>query len=203
VAKIAKPCFEVATVLDSSTGSAEFYGITSTFVLIRSLKMRLAEFEKQADWGTGSKKRPRTTPETESNKLDLDGIFKHNGRFPTDSQRPRGWKLRESISDVHLDNYFRTVHHILPIIHPEAFRTAYHQFWSTSPLDTETITSRQWQCLMYSVLAMGALYSDTGGNDADWAANYFSEAQELIVTLFGATCIEVVQAAMLMVPTSE
>jgi hypothetical protein len=164
----------------------------------------LAEFEKQGDWSTGSNKRPRTTtPETESNKLDLDVMFNHDSHYQANFHRPKGWKLRESIADVHVDNYFSTIHNILPVVHPEAFRTAYHQFWSASPLDTETITSRQWQCLMYSVLAMGALYSDTGANDADWASNYFSEAQELLGPLFGATCIETVQAAMLMVLTTE
>ncbi|KAH9204886.1 hypothetical protein DL95DRAFT_398200 [Leptodontidium sp. 2 PMI_412] len=45
---------------------------------------------------------------------------------------------------------------------------------------------------------MGAMYSDSGSNNAEWAANYFSEAQDLLGKLFDAISIETVQAALFM-----
>lgn len=54
-------------------------------------------------------------------------------------------------------------------------------------------------CLLYAVLALGALYSSSEEDSSSWAAWYFSEAQEIIGRLFDAVNLELVQAAMFMV----
>ncbi|OBT81483.1 hypothetical protein VE02_09266, partial [Pseudogymnoascus sp. 03VT05] len=53
-------------------------------------------------------------------------------------------------------------------------------------------------CLLYAVLALGALYSSDVEDSSSWAAWYFSEAQEIIGRLFDAVNLELVQAAMFM-----
>jgi hypothetical protein len=53
--------------------------------------------------------------------------------------------------------------------------------------------------MIYSVLALGALYSKVAANDSQWAASYFAEAQKLLGGALGGNCLEIIQATMLMV----
>lgn len=201
-ARILEPRFEAVTTFNTSTSSVEFYGVTSTFAFARSLNKSLAEFERQEESGGWPSKRPRLSVSgPEAVECSFDWMAEDNTHAPTDSHRQR-WKLREHIANAHAENFFGTVHNILPVLDPEVFWAGYHKFWNSPPSEVETVTSRQWQCLIYSVLAMGAMYSNTGANEAEWAANYFAEAQELLGNLFSATCLETVQATIFMVPLS-
>lgn len=194
------PRFEAVTKLNTNTGSVEFYGSTSTFALTRFLNERLQEFEKQGDDRPPPNKRPRLLVQgSAENECELDGIFENNAFVPGTSQQARKWQLRGDVANAHIHNFFNTIHTFLPVLDPEAFWQRYHKFWASPPSESETIASQQWQCLMYAVLAMGALYANTGANNTEWAANYFAEAQDLLGKLFDAISIETVQAATIMV----
>lgn len=193
-----EPWFESVTTLNTSTCSVEFYGSTSILALARFLGNRLREFEGEHHIHEPPSKKP--VPAMKTSSLELDGLFEHNDFIPIPWQpQTRRWKLREDVANAHVRSFFDTIHDFLPVLDVDSFMSAYRAFWDAPPLDTESLASQQRQCLVYSVLAMGALKSDSGSNNAEWAASYFSEAQEVLGKLFDAVSIETVQAALFMV----
>lgn len=102
-------------------------------------------------------------------------------------------QLREYLATAHLDCFFLSVHNTLPVLDEAAFRGSYNSFW------TDSTQSEPWQCLLYAVLALGALRSKATENPAEWATKYFDQAQDLLSGILGLSCIETVQAAMFMV----
>lgn len=53
----------------------------------------------------------------------------------------------------------------------------------------------QFICLLYAVLALGALYEDDEDDSPVWASWYFGEAQSMLGRLLGASNLELTQAA--------
>ena len=112
--------------------------------------------------------------------------------------------LQKDVADLHLENFFATIHVYFPIFDVPKFRAKYSRlrdlFGSNllfaSPRENQV--QQQSLCLLYSVLALGALYAE-GDVSSSWASWYFSEAQELLGRLFDAVSLELVQAGMFMV----
>ncbi len=95
-------------------------------------------------------------------------------------------RLQESVADRHLDIFFDTIHIFLPIFERESFRARYnahkslfgdHLFFLPSP---EHPDRQQFLCLLYAVLALGALYEDEQEDSSSWASWYFSEEQPFL-----------------------
>lgn len=189
--------FDAVTTLNTSTGSVEFYGSTSILALARSLDNRLREFEGEHRGFQTLLKKSRTT--TRGLEVDLEGLFEHNDFVPAAWQPGNRWQLRKDVADGHVQSFFNTIHDYLPVLDVDVFMAAYRQFWAAPPADVECVAARQAECLIYSVLAMGALYSDSGSDNAESAASYFSRAQDLLGRLFDAVSVETVQAALFIV----
>ena len=189
-------------VLISNDGNSSFslFGLTSTFTLFDAMTTR-PHFAKISDADSERPhKLPRRAPlesgssSFASNQVSATQIYARN-----DDCKASRSKIKEHVANAHLDCFFNTAYDLFPILDEDLFRSMYHQFWNTPPSRAEKPQSCQWQCLIYSVLSLGALFSETGSNDIEWAANYFAEAQGLIGCLFGVNCLETVQAVMTMV----
>lgn len=98
----------------------------------------------------------------------------------------------------YLDCFFNKVSDTVPVIGLLDFRPISDSFLQEVPsqLPRPGIPN---ECLLCSVLSLGALYSEAGYKPAEWAANSFARAQTLLGQLFGVECLESVQAAMFMV----
>lgn len=118
--------------------------------------------------------------------------------------------LQKEVADRHVDNFFATIHVYFPIFDMSSFRTKYTRlralFGSNLLFASQGDSHLQPQtlCLLYAVLALGALYADDRDSEdnSSWAAWYFSEAEELLGRLFDAVTLELVQAVMFMVRSS-
>ncbi|KAK3900157.1 hypothetical protein C8A05DRAFT_36205 [Staphylotrichum tortipilum] len=110
--------------------------------------------------------------------------------------------LSEAVADRHLNNFFRTTHVLLPILDPAVFRGRYSTLRKLFGdrrlvLPTPDGPGRpQFVCLLYSVLALGALYEDGHEDSSSWASWYFAEAQDMLGHLLDATNLQSVQAAV-------
>jgi hypothetical protein len=117
--------------------------------------------------------------------------------------------LRSDVADRHIDCFFQTIHIFLPIFDVGKFREKYYALRSLFGdnrlfvLNQDSHNRQQFLCLLYAVLALGALYDDEEGDNSSWASWYFAEAQEILGRLLGAVNFELVQAAMLMVSHSS
>ncbi|CAG9950245.1 unnamed protein product [Clonostachys rosea f. rosea IK726] len=197
--------------LNQQTGCFEYYGQTSTFTIASCLGKRLNQPEDVSNDSTSSndrrehsivghqphsRKRPRT--------LDLDELTSFcDYVVPLHGLRSDRY-LRENITDRHVDSFFRAIHVLLPILDPAAFKARYgslrHLFgdrrlFLTTPDDP---TRPQFVCLLFSVLALGALYEDEHEDSSSWASWYFAEAQEMLGRLLMASNIQLVQASTLL-----
>jgi hypothetical protein len=100
------------------------------------------------------------------------------------------------IADRHLANYFTTIHTFIPVLHEGSFRALYNGLWSG--LDFES-TDQQREPnlrkitapLIYSVLALGALYEDGFNDHAFWAKEWFTKAREGTLNVAEDCCFEV------------
>lgn len=117
-------------------------------------------------------------------------------------------RLRESVADRHLEMFFDTIHVFLPIFDKGNFREVYnthrslfgdHRLSLPSP---EYPGRQQFLCLLYAILALGALYEDEREDSSAWASWYFAEAQDSLSRLLDAPNLDLVRAAMLMVRTT-
>jgi Fungal specific transcription factor domain len=89
----------------------------------------------------------------------------------------------KAVADRHLTNYFATIHNLIPVLHEGAFRALYDGFWSRlgyrSPsLRTDSNLQKLTAPLVYSVLALGALYESGYNDNAFWAKEWFARARE-------------------------
>lgn len=113
-------------------------------------------------------------------------------------------RLREEIADRHVENFFQTIHFLLPVFDINTFQNKYKNFRplfgdNRLLLPTSEISGQQqYLCLLYAVLALGALYEDGREDSSSWASWYFAEAQAILGRLLDAANLELVQAAMLM-----
>lgn len=184
------------TMHTKHNGSLSFYGTTSTLDLLIPINESL---ECQGDSGHSNKRQKRSGHESETASAILNGEIQDQIYASDDTQKAGGLRLRESIADAHFASFLQTVNETIPVLEPSTLRTSYQEFWSSPPSESQTPTSRQRQCLIYTVLAVGSIYSKAGPDDAEWASYYFAEAQSLVGTLFNVNSLYTVQAAMLMV----
>jgi hypothetical protein len=115
--------------------------------------------------------------------------------------------LRISIADKHLDSFFNTIHIFIPILDQTDFRARYQtlrSLFGDRRLAVSTLedpSRPQFVCLLYAVLALGALYEYGTESSSLWASWYFAEAQDMLGRLLEATNMHLVQAALLLVRT--
>lgn len=178
-------------VFEDSTGSLAFYGPTSTFNILRSQYphiSRAANFDGDREGPQKKRRGAGYSPEDIYSSSDMTSTS--------------GWTFQEDLAERHIDCFFDKISDIIPVLNVPDFRSAYYSFLNpgnASPSAPQNPRSRQRQCLVYSVLALGALYSETDRSGPEWAAEYFAKAQGLLGHLVGENCLELVQAAMLMV----
>ncbi|KAI6749358.1 hypothetical protein HG530_015197 [Fusarium avenaceum] len=110
--------------------------------------------------------------------------------------------LNESIADRHVNSFFGSIHILIPILNPTAFKAQYvslRQLLGDGRLSIPTQedpTRPQFVCLMYAVLALGALYEDEQEDSSSWAQWYFSRAQGMLGRLLNASNLSLVQASL-------
>ncbi|KAI9154777.1 transcriptional regulatory protein [Paramyrothecium foliicola] len=197
--------------LNEQTGCFEYYGQTSTFMVASFLDKRLRQLDDVME-GTPPAKQRRSDPnawqEPPNNEgsdslglKDLTGFCDYI--VPLNDLRGDRY-LREPITDRHLDSFFSTIHIFLPFLDPIVFRARYkslRQLFGDRRLFLPTLDDPrrpQFVCLLYAVLALGALYENERDDSSAWASWYFAEAQEMLGRLLNSSNIQLVQAAMLL-----
>jgi len=108
------------------------------------------------------------------------------------------------IADRHLANYFATIHTLIPVLHEGAFRALYNNYWSrlscqSSSPQTESNLRKITAPLIYSVLALGALYEDGYNDHAFWAKEWFAKGREGINNAVEECCFEICLAVYFLV----
>ena len=108
------------------------------------------------------------------------------------------------IADRHLANYFATIHTLIPVLHEGAFRALYNNYWSrlcseSSSPQTESNLHKITAPLIYSVLALGALYEDGYNNHGFWAREWFAKGREGINNAVEECCFEICLAVYFLV----
>lgn len=108
------------------------------------------------------------------------------------------------IADRHLTNYFATIHTLIPVLHERSFRALYDGFWSrlefeTASQWTESNIRKITAPLIYSVLALGALYEDGFTDHAFWAKEWFAKAREGTNNAVEECCFEMCLAVYFLV----
>lgn len=189
-------------------------GQTSTFVIASSLGKRFRQLEDACDSAASAKHQragsasvpPSPQEESSSSKsLDLDELTAYcDYVVPPNALRGDRY-LRESIADRHLDSFFHTIHALLPVLDPVSFRRKYasiRPFFGDRRLFLATRddpSQPQFVCLLYAVLALGALYEDEADDNSGWTTWYFAEAQDMLGRLLDASNFQLIQAAMFLV----
>jgi hypothetical protein len=188
------------TFVDEKTGVANYFGSISTIDLLKSFHEAVHETGQEVlDHAptSGADERASKRRRREANEHPINSDACPNFRIqdiyasPT-VRRATGWWPSGNLVEVHLDYFFGIIYSTIPIFDEKVFRATFRRFENTS----ESPQSKQWECLTYSVLALGALYSP---NDTECAARYFAEAQGLLGSLLGVSSLKTVQAALLMV----
>jgi hypothetical protein len=108
------------------------------------------------------------------------------------------------VADRHLANYFSTVHTLTPVLHQGSFRALYDGFWSRVECEstippTKSNLQKVIAPLIYSVLAMGALYEDGYTDHSFWAKEWFGKAREGINDAVEECCFELCLAVFFLV----
>ena len=108
------------------------------------------------------------------------------------------------IADRHLANYFETIHTLIPVLHEGSFRALYDGFWSRLECEsasqrTESNLRKITAPLIYSVLALGALYEDGFTDHGFWAKEWFAKAREGINNAVEECCFEICLAVYFVV----
>ncbi|SPJ81734.1 uncharacterized protein FTOL_09139 [Fusarium torulosum] len=189
-------------------------GQTSTFTIASCLGKRLRQLEDVSDDNCSirptTRRRNNSDPEhqTSRDKISKSLVLDELPGFcdyvvPLNALRSDRYLL-EKVADRHTNSFFRTIHFLLPILSPVAFETRYkalRQLFGDRRLSLATLddpTRPQFVCLMYAVLALGALYEDEQEDSSSWASWYFAEAQDMLGRLLNASNLELVQASTLL-----
>ncbi|VUC22717.1 unnamed protein product [Clonostachys rosea] len=200
--------------LNKQTGCFEYYGGTSTFVIASVLAKRVGQLEEVVD--SSAKKRcldhgddfliSRSDTPRSLGLEELPGFCDYVA--PPDALR-HDRSIRSCVADRHLDSFFQTIHIFIPLFYEPKFRERYgsiralfgdHRLFSPA---TEDRTRPQFVCLLYAVLALGALYEPEREDSSSWASWYFAEAQSMLGRLLEATNLQLVQAALLLVSANN
>ncbi|KAI8406577.1 hypothetical protein FOFC_14047 [Fusarium oxysporum] len=161
-------------------------GQTSTFTIASCLGKRLRQLEDVPDDDSSirptTRRRNNSDPEHQTSRdksskglvLDeLPGFCDYV--VPLNALRSDRYLL-EKVADRHTNSFFKTIHFLLPILSPVAFETRYkalRQLFGDRRLSLATLddpTRPQFVCLMYAVLALGALYEDEQEDSSSWAS---------------------------------
>ena len=134
-------------------------------------------------------------PETTSTE-DYTPLKPPSSRFDDIAHKP--------IADRHLANYFATIHALIPVLHEPSFRALYDGFWSRLALQSgsprmDPNVRKITAPLVYSVLALGALYEDGYNDHAFWAKEWFAKAREGVNHAVEECCFETCLAVYFMV----
>ena len=102
----------------------------------------------------------------------------------------------KAIADRHFKSYFDTIHCLLPVLHEGAFRSLYDGYWSRLGCEemtpsTEMNLRKITAPLIYSVLALGALYEENHPDHAFWAKEWFAKAREGVSNAVDECCFEI------------
>ncbi|KAF4986349.1 hypothetical protein FGRMN_10876 [Fusarium graminum] len=212
-------CFEYYGQFDANPSNVIILissnsGQTSTFNIASCLGKRLRQLEDYTNDDSviqpPTRRRNNSDPEHEASggKGSKDLILDEIPGFcdyvvPLNAPRSDRYLL-EKVADRHISNFFTTIHFLLPILTPAAFRNRYkalRQLFGDRRLSLPTLddpTRPQFVCLMYAVLALGALYEDEQDDSSSWASWYFAEAQDILGRLVNASNLELVQASTLL-----
>ncbi|KAH9207575.1 fungal-specific transcription factor domain-containing protein [Leptodontidium sp. 2 PMI_412] len=197
--------------LNPQTGCFEHYGRTSTFVVASSLGKRIQQLEACADPAPLRKRLHignrmpvgDCIQEVESLDLnDLAGVCDYV--LPSNVVLGQHRRLRSDVTDRHVESFFRTIHIFLPIFDVSKFKAKYSALRSIFRDNRLYVLTQgghnrqQFLCLLYAVLALGALYEDERDDNSSWASWYFAQAQEILGHMLDAVNLELVQAAMLL-----
>jgi hypothetical protein len=198
--------------LNSQSGCFEYYGGTSAFVVASSLQKRMRHLDDVPCNKKPSKVRrvhesrwTTTTAAQDPQDIDLQELTGFCDYVVPPSELHHRRTLREDVADRHLDSFFHTIHIFLPLFDEARFRDIYRAvrpFFGDNRLFVPRFDRQnrpQLICLLYAVLALGALYEDEQDDSSSWASWYFVQAQELLGRYLDAINVELVQAAMLMV----
>ncbi|KAM6529342.1 hypothetical protein FALCPG4_007481 [Fusarium falciforme] len=197
--------------LNEQTGCFEYYGQTSTFMTASFLNKRVRQLDDVLEGNPPAKRRrndlatgQQAPNDKSSDSLGLEGLTSFcDYVVPLNDLRGDRY-LRETIAGRHIDSFFRTIHIFLPILDIGAFRTRYgslRHLFGDRRLFLATLDDPrrpQFVCLLYAVLALGALYEDEREDSSSWASWYFAEAQEMLGRLLNSSNIQLVQAATLL-----
>jgi hypothetical protein len=131
-----------------------------------------------------------------SSTEDYAPLKPHISSFDDITQKP--------VADRHLANYFATIHTLIPVLHERSFRALYNAFWSRMTCQsesprTESSSRRITAPLIYSVLALGALYEDGYTDHAFWAKEWFAKAREGVNHAVEECCFEMCLAVYFLV----
>lgn len=175
-------------------GCLAFYGNTSTWNLLKSLSTYVSRAE-DSDSGHEKPAKRRRGAEHSSIQYTPETIYASAATI-VEGQEPR-----DDMAAEHIKCFFDKVSHIVPVLDSSGFSSTYCSFLPPSMLNPTTREPGilRKQCLVYSVLALGALYSEAGSSISDRAANHFFGAQSLLGRLLGHDCLDLVQAALFMV----
>lgn len=183
-------------------------GETSNFVMAKSLARRLQHCADHVDPSSRDQDDGQVRvgdSSVETDKLGLHTMLdSYDLVMPHNTAIRRYRTLQKDVADRHLENFFATIHIYFPIFDIPRFRAKYSRLrdlFGSNLLFTSNQVQQQSLCLLYAVLALGALYADDD-DSSFWASWYFSEAQELLGRLFDAISLELVQAGMFMVRSS-
>jgi hypothetical protein len=188
------------TFVDEKTGVANYFGSTSTIDLLKSFHEAVHQtvqvvLDHAPSSGADERASKRQRREAIEHPINSDASrdFRIQDIYASPTvRRATGWWPSGNLIEVHLDHFFGIVYSTIPIFDEKVFRTTFGRFANAS----ESSQSLQWECLTYSILALGALYSP---NDTECAARYFAEAQGLLGSLLGVSALRTAQAALLMV----
>jgi hypothetical protein len=99
--------------------------------------------------------------------------------------------------DRHLANYFAKAHNLIPVLHEYSFKALYENFWSPR---TESNLRKVTSPLVYSVLALGALYDD--GDHILYAKDWAGKARKGLDHAAGECRFEICLAEFFLVHIS-
>ena len=182
-------------------------GRTSTFQIASALGKRF-DHPNEAATDPSTKKRqieiarsPPDSPGVTPKTLDLDELTSFCDYIVPPHALRGDRRLQTHIADRHLENFFCTIHIFLPVLDKVRFRSRYNalrKLFGDKRLvfaTTEDSSRPQFMCLLYAVLALGALYEDDQDDSPKWASWYFAEAQSMLGRLLDASNLDLTQAA--------
>lgn len=200
------------TQLNKQNGCFEYYGKTSAFVVALSLGKRDRVDDSSSEAipphkypCLSARQRSLPTQTKELKGLDLNELLGYCDYVVPQGELRHYRNLREEVADRHFENFLKTIHIFLPLFNESKLKKRYQEI---RPLfgdhrllipSVERQSQPQFVCLLYAILALGALYEDGHEDSSSWASWYFVQAQEMLGRYLDAADLELVQAAMLMV----